>query len=29
MVSGSLLNFLLEENGYLEEKMAEDDFFSI
>ena len=29
MVSGSLLNFFLEENGYLEEKMAEDDFFPI
>ena len=29
MVSGSLLNFFLEENGYIEEKMAEDDFFPI
>ena len=29
MVSGSLLNFFLEENGYLDKKMAEDYFFPI
>ena len=29
MISGSLLNFFLEEKGFLEEKMAEDDFFPI